>query len=1042
MSALKIARSSLLPRFAVSRPITTIMVYVAILVVSAVAYTRLPLELLPAGFSAPFLSLRIPYPNSTPEEVEQSIARPVEGILGTVSGIRSLSSTSNASGCFVFVRFAQDTDMDVAYANVRDRADRVISELPTDVERIFVRKFSDSDDPILWAALEIPVAIADPYQLLDKIVVRALQRIDGVANVELFGVPQRSVQVQIQQERVRAHKIDMVSLLQRLSRDNFSLPSGYVLEGGNKLYVRSIGRYQSAEQVAAIQINKEGVDLGDIATVEYTEPERRSITRIDGRKGAMIAVYKESTANGVAVGDAAKAALEEVFAQTPALSGTSFEPLFDQAALIRDSIDQLQSSLGWGALFALGTLFFFLRRVRMTLVVTLAIPFSLLVSVATLYFIGWSLNIITMMGLMICVGLVVDNSIVVIENIYRRSQEGDSPELAAERGGSEVALAITIATLTTVVVFVPLILMNDDVGFSFYMLRLGVPTIVGILASLIIALTLIPLLTLRLTRARSAVESASISAASHAYRRAAIWVLSHRLDATILLLLVSASMVIPASNLAFSDEAQGNINNIQIQFDLPQNLTLDEVALLTADIEAHLNTHRDEWDIRTITSRISAGSARVEIFLRPAPRTSWWQYAAHEFTERYLGYPAGKPTRAEVMEQLPNAIPDYPGTRWQIEGGNEEDSTDQTVVVVLYGDDTSSLVQLASQAEARLRAVPGVLSVRSALERGKDYLRVVVDRQLAEQAGVSAQLAARTVNYALRGVELPEMRLGEREVDIHVQASKEDRRNLQQLRDLRVTTSDGGEIPLAAVARFQVARNLGSIHRRDGKTSLSVRVVTSDRDLGAVYNAIDSTMNALPLPEGTSWDKGERFSQMQQSSQAQLFGLLLAITFVFILMGMLFESFLLPFSIILTLPLALVGVYWTLYLTGTPSDLFAGIGMIVLIGIVVNNAIVLVDLANRYQGEGMSREEALVAAVDHRFRPIAMTALTTIFGLVPIAVGNVYMIGIPYAGLGRGMIGGLLVHTLLSPLVVPLLYTLLDDVRRVGRHAARLLVAP
>ncbi len=1023
----------------VRRPVTMVMLYTAMLVLGVIAYSRLPVDLMPAGFSPPFLGIWVPYPNSTPEEVEQTIARPVEGMLGTISGVRSISSNSSSGGCWVFLRFHQNTNMDVAYADVRDRMDRVMPELPEDIERTWVRKFSSDDQPILWAGLEINREFDDPYTLLDEIVVRELLRIDGVANVELFGVPQRSIQVLLNQERVKAHGIDLAALAARLQQDNFSLSSGFVIEGERKMYVRSVGRYRTVEDVAALQINSEGVTLGDIARVSYEEPERRRITRVGGKRGAMISVMKESTANTVEVGARVMARMEELFRTTPALQGIAFRPLFDQAALINESISQLQDSMLWGAAFAVIVLLLFLRRLRMTLAVMLAMPFSLMMAIIVLYFVGWSLNVITMMGIMICIGLVVDNSIVVVENIYRRAQQGDDRQTAAEVGASQVVLAITIATLTTVVVIVPLVVMNDDAGFSFYMLRLGTPMVVGVLASLLVALTLIPLLTVRFTSSRTVQEPRIITRVTGWYRSTTAWVLDHRLDATLIMLVVVASAAFPLSKVAFVGEARGNIGNIEIDLDLPQNLSLTEAESLVARMEQAVYEYEQEWRIRTVTARLSPGDGELEIFLQPPERLSWWRYTWRNFAVGVLGHDPGAPRREEIMQLLPDILPEFPGVDYEIEVAGENESSDRLVRLMLYGDDTDQLLVIAERVAEHLRGKPGILSASSALERGQDELQVRIDRKLAEQAGVTPQTAARLINFSLRGIELPELRLGEREVNIRFQLEKQDRETLQQLRNLSIPTVHGTQVPLGAIARFEVARTPGQISRRDGKTSMTIRLLTVDDDVQQVYRSIEEVMAQTPLPAGVSWDKGDRFANLQESNQAQAMGLLLVIVLVFILMAILFESLLLPFSVILTLPFAIVGMFWALYLTGTSNDLFTGIGMLVLVGIVVNNAIVLVDLANRLRATGMDRREALIEAVDQRLRPIAMTAMTTIFGLLPMAVGNVDMIGISYAGMGRGMAGGLLLHSMITPLAVPLLYTLLDDLRHVGVRAASAL---
>jgi HAE1 family hydrophobic/amphiphilic exporter-1 len=385
-------------------------------------------------------------------------------------------------------------------------------------------------------------------------------------------------------------------------------------------------------------------------------------------------------------------------------------------------------------------------------------------------------------------------------------------------------------------------------------------------------------------------------------------------------------------------------------------------------------------------------------------------------------------TREEVIDDVKEHIPTAPGVEINL-GWQRDTSDDASITVVLYGDDTGALAELSKDVERRLESIPEIVSVDTDLETGQEEIRVFVDREQAEKYGIPIQVVAGTLSYALRGIDLPEYHQGEKEIDVRVQLQKEDRQTLEQLKNMTFTTDLGKEIPLSAMTDFEMTRGFGEIHRSNGKTMLEVKANTTEDNISTLYEKIDEAMEGFHMPRGYSWDKGERYIDIQESNEAQNFALILAITFVFLLMGVLFESFILPLSIIVSIPFAFIGVYWLLYLTGTTFDIMAGIGLIILMGVVVNNAIVLIDLVNRLRGEGYSRYDAIIEAGQHRFRPILMTALTTIFGLIPMAVGKSSLIGIPYAPLGRTMIGGLITSTFLTLFVVPLFYTYFDDLR-------------
>jgi HAE1 family hydrophobic/amphiphilic exporter-1 len=383
---------------------------------------------------------------------------------------------------------------------------------------------------------------------------------------------------------------------------------------------------------------------------------------------------------------------------------------------------------------------------------------------------------------------------------------------------------------------------------------------------------------------------------------------------------------------------------------------------------------------------------------------------------------------SEVLEDLKKRLPEFPGvdirTNWFREGGDES-----SLEISLYGDDTENLAELSKEVERRLRTIDEIVSLETDREKGKNEIHLHIKRDQAKKFGISPQVISGTIQYALRGIPLPKYQTEEKEIDVRIQLREDDRRNLNQLKNLTFFSENGREIPLDAVADFTIQKGYGEIHRENGKTFLSVKANLSKETMGAVYAKVDQVMEGFEMPYGYSWSKGRRFHDMQESDDSQMFAIILAITFVFLLMGFLFESFVLPLSVIISIPFSFFGAFWLMYLTGTPIDLMSRIGFIILIGIVVNNAIVLIDLVNRLRKEGYSRFDAIMEAGRQRFRPILMTAFTTIGGLIPMAVGNAQMIGIPYAPMGRTIIGGLLTSTVLSLIAVPWAYVLFDDLR-------------
>ncbi len=1028
------SKINLMSRLALTRPITVLMTLVALIVVGYIAYSQIAVELMPTGFSAPFLGVYAPYPNANPEEVEQFIARPIEEVVRTIKGIKTVSTRSFTNGCWTFLRFNQGIDMDLAYSQLRDRMERVRPDLPDDLERTYIRKWGDDDDPVIWLSLSYDKSLEDPFFLVEQYIKKPMERIDGIANIEIFGVDEKSIQIQVKQDAVKRYKINLYEVIEKLRNDNFAISSGNLREGGQKIFVRSVGKFRTLEDIRNIPIKGPNIVLKDIADVVYDVPERKWVQRVNGRPAIEIAVYKESIANTVQLSREFTKKLNTQLKADRRLSGFEMRILFNQGDFILESLNNLKNAGIWGGLFAFLVLYFFLRRLRMTILLNIAIPLSIMVSMTVLYFLGWTLNLITMMGLMVSIGMVVDNSIVVVENIYRKRKEGLSNRESAAIGASEVGLAVTMATFTTIVVFLPLILMNDNAGFRFYMLRIGLPVIISLLASLLVAMVFIPLASSRVVSKKEVKEPGIIIKANALYKRFLSWTLVHRLETFIALMILLISSVMISDKIASTDNMEGNINNFRLILDLPDNYTLEDADRVVSVIEDTIMAKADIYNVKAIDTGYRSQRARLNVFLYPE-KNQYWYDVIYNGIRKILGiYEMKYMPRDEVVEDVKKRLPPFPGVEIRTTWRQNSSDDDASLTISLFGDDTNKLAELSKEVERRLRAIKEIVSVETDREKGEKEIRLHIDRKKAMKYGISPQTVSGTIMYALRGIQLPKYQTEEKEVDIIVQLRKEDRETMGQLKNITFFSTNGKEIPLDAIASFTVTKGFGAIHREDGKTYLGVKVNTTKDNMGELFGKIDQAMAGFQMPYGYSWSKGQRFRNMNESNDSQKFAIYLSITFVFLLMGILFESFVLPLSVIVAIPFSFVGAYWLLFITDTPMDMMSRIGFIILIGIVVNNAIVLIDLVNRLRIQGMSRYDALVSAGQHRFRPILMTAFTTIGGLIPMAVGNTKMIGIPYAPMGRTIIGGLIFSTMVSLIAVPWAYTVFDDMRSYFRR--------
>ena len=1031
-----------LPRFSVTRPVTVVMILFAILVLGFIANSRIPIALFPEGMEKKSLSIYATYRNSSARDIEEKIARPIEDMVGTVAGVREMNSYIGSGRAYVRVSFQNNTDLQTAYADLRDRMDRLMPEMPDDLEQIYVRRFDENDIPIMYLVLHIPDTITDKYHVAETLIAPAFRRVEGVGNVEINGIRSKEIQVELIEERIRSHRIDPNRMMNIMRTQNFSLPNGFIVEGGRKVYVRSVGQFETVQEIRDLIIDEEHrLTLGDIANVVYASDDGDSAYRIDGHPAVGVEITRESTGNIEQISRGVIAAIEEL-ATHPQLEGLGHSVFFDQGKHVRASIGNLKSTGLWGGLFAAIVIFSFLRAPRMTGILTLAIPLSLLCTVIVIYFMGWSLNMATMMGLLLSVGLVIDNAIVIVENVYRKRQSGIDRTEAAINGAGEVGLAVTMATLTTVVVFLPLILMSDKAEFSFWMLRIGIPVVISLLASLFIALVFIPLATKRFSRGHTHHEPKTIGWIRRHYTSSITWVLAHRIEAGLIVLLAFSTIAIPVGGVKQSSDggvSGGDNDNVKFYFELPTANTLEETTTFISRVEQYVLANKDLYNIASVESSYRGDNARIQGRFNDNEPTEWYEVVWHNIMVG-TGQREERMTRTEIVEHFNQNFEIPPGIsqRKSRRGSSGGDGDTGMVAISLYGDDTVTLMQYAELARERLLTIEQVISVETSMDRGGNEVQVVIDRERSLELGVNPRDVSNAISYSMRERDIGRFYTPDgRSVDIEIELDNAEDANIDTLKSMTFPTDGGREVPLESVAALKIEKTLGQIRRENRQTTLTVMALTSRRDTNVVYEQLDTAMADFEMARGYRWDKGVRFTRLEENNDAMMFAAVLSVTFVFLLMGVLFESFILPLAVIVSIPFSLLGVYWALYITESDMNMMAMIGMVILIGIVVNNAIVLVDLTNRLREEGIERVQALIQAGGQRLRPILMTTCTTVCGLLPMALGNAEMIGQPYSPMGRAMIGGLITSTLLTLLIVPLFYILLDDLRTFAGKVAR-----
>ena len=1000
---------------ALRRPVTTVVIFVALALVGLIASRLLPLEKFP-DIEFPGIFIQVPYEGSTPEEVERLITRPIEEALATLSGVEKMESTSTESQAQVFLQFGWDQSMGAKGIEARAKVDAIRHNLPEDVRRVFIFTGSLGDQPVLQLRISSDRDLSDSYELLDRLLKRRIERVEGVSRVELQGVDPKEIRILIDSDRMSAHGIDIDRLKQLLERSNFAVSAGRITDHGQRFSVRPRGEFTSVEDIRNLVLDSSNLRLRDVATVETRSPDREYGRHLDRKYAIGLAVSKATGANLVEVSDRVMREIAEI-SELPQMQGINIFDLDNQADSVRESLSDLLDAGLIGALLAIVVLYFFLRQVTTTLIVTAAVPFSLAITLGVMYFAGLSLNILSMMGLMLAVGMLVDNAVVVTESIFRhRAMNPDQPFKATVTGTNEVALAVIAGTATTIIVFVPL-MFGTKTDISIFMTHVAVTIIVALTASLVIAQTLVPMLAARIPPPPQPKEGAWMTRLTKRYTRSLSWILVHPWWTALGVLVICVIGVLPlVLNLVkFDAFPQDSGRRLYMPYHLEGQHPLETVEAAVDRVEEFLYENQEELNIRAVYSYYERGDAQSVILLTDEEEAT---LSTKEIVER-------------IKEGLPVIAIGKPNFEFEQQGGGSGFS------LQISGDSTARLNELAVDVGRMLATVVGLEDIRSDAESGEREVQVSIDRVRAAQVGLTTRQIADAVAVAMRGQNLREFR-GERdEVEVRLAFRESDKQSIEQLAGLPLYAADGRRITLASVADFTTGFSPDSVRRTDRQTAvvLSANLAT-DTSLDDVRPKVESLMNQFELPAGYSWKFGSGFERQDETQQMMFQNILLGIACIFLVMAALFESLLFPFSIILgSIIFSIFGVFILFAVTATTFSFMASIGIMILIGVVVNNGIVLIDHVNNLRGAGMARNVAIIEAGRDRLRPILMTVATTIVGLAPLAISTTQVggDGPPYFPMARAIIGGLAFSTIVSLLVVPAFYAYFDTLSAWGR---------
>jgi HAE1 family hydrophobic/amphiphilic exporter-1 len=929
-------------------------------------------------------------------------------------------STSSENQSQIFLQFDWDESMGAKGIEARAKVDGIRHLLPDDIRRILIFTGSLGDQPVLQLRISSNRDLSDSYELLDRLLKRRLERIEGVSQVALEGVDPREIRILLKPDRLAAHGITIDHVRALLEKSNFAVSAGRLTDASQRFSVRPRGEFQSVEQIRNLVLNPDNLRLYDVADVELRSPDRDYGRHLDREYAIGVAVSKSTGANMVDVTDRVMAEIEEI-STLPQMQGINIFALDNMGESVRDSLGDLLNAGSIGALLALVVLFIFLRQLTTTIVVTASVPFSLLITLGALYFADLSLNMLTMMGLMLAIGMLVDNAVVVTESIFRhRALDPDNPIQATLKGVREVGIAVIAGTLTTIIVFIP-IMFGSKTDISVFMTHVGVTIIVALLASLLIAQTLVPMLAARIKVPPQPKQGSGMARLTTRYVGALQWILRSpwKTFGGIILICVIGIAPLALQLVKFDAFPQDVGRRLYMPLHIEGEHPIERVEAAVSTIEDYLFENQEAFDIRSVYSYYEKGEASIVILLTEEEDAT---LATTDILER-------------IEENLPVIAIGKPSFQFEQQGGGDGFS------LQISGDSTEILNELGIEVVRLLASVRGLEDVRSDAEVGDREVQITVDRDRAAAAELTTEEIARDIGIAMRGQNLREFRGPAGEVDVRLAFRDSDKQSIDQLADLPLYTPDGRRIPLGAVANFRVGASPDAIQRTDRQTAVILSAnLEDDESLETVKPRVEALMAEVDLPPGYSWKFGRGFDRQDETQQMMATNILLGIACIFLVMAALFESLLFPFSIILgSILFSVFGVFLFFAATGTTFSFMASIGIMILIGVVVNNGIVLVDHVNNLRIEGMTRNEAIVEAGRDRLRPILMTVATTIVGLAPLAISTTQIggDGPPYFPMARAIIGGLAFSTVVSLLVVPALYAYFDDLAHWGRSVMR-----
>ncbi|MFQ5866099.1 MAG: efflux RND transporter permease subunit [bacterium] len=1014
-----------LSNVSIKRPVLMTMVIMSFVVIGLYSYLQLAVDLTP-DVDFPIVTVTMVYPGAGPKEIETLIVEPIEEEVSTISGVKHVQAVAREGIAVIIVEFEIGTEVDIAAIDVKDKVDAIRADLPDDAEDPVISKFDINALPIIDLAISSPRPLEEVYRIADDVVKERLSRVSGVASVEILGGKEREILIAVNRDRLRAYGMSILEVVGGIAAANLDIPGGHIKEGIKEYTIRLEGEFDEVEQIRLVQLtlpHMQPIKLTEVAEVIDTFEEQRDLARYNNAPAVGMSVIKKGDANTVEVAKDVKKAINELTKVLP--EDVKIEIARDRAIFIEQSVNDVMSNLLIGIFLTALVLYLFLHNLQGTVIAAIAMPTSIIATFMLILFAGFTLNFMSLMGLAISVGILVANSIVVLENIIRRVHLGEEPAVAADVGTAEIALAVIAATLTNIVVFTPIAFMAGIVGQFFK--QFGLTVAFATLFSLLVSFTLTPMLASKLLKRESTGKDENkrrilnrfwgwwdgvYDEFALSYKNGLRWALNHRamVFGGITFVFFGSLFLVRFVGTEFftpSDEGQ-----ISISLEMPAGTRIEQTDLALQRVEEIVQQIPEVKSIYTVLGKIEAGGLAA----------STEGVEVGEMNVKLVDESKRDKTTREVVKELLPKLAVIPAADIGIKPTNPFGGGAQAdLQIEISGDDMEVLNRLAEKIMDIVGATKGTTSIKSSWKVGKPEIKIVPDRERIASYGLTVGQLASAIRTSIEGTVASEYRVGDNEYDIRVRFADADKSSVDQARDIQIRGGNGYIIPITEVATIDFGEGPTQISRKDKKRLVTVTANIAQRTLGEVQGDIEAELQKLNIPPGYGIFFAGQSERQAESFANILQALILAIILTYMVLAAILESYIHPITIMMTLPLGLVGVILALLITKSSLSIFSMMALVMLVGIVVNNGILLLDYTNILRARGKGLEEAILEACSTRLRPIIMMNLAVALGMLPLALG-----------IGKGAetrapmaivsIGGIITSTIFTLILIPLIY--------------------